>query len=68
MRDLLGILFLLLAAYLLYRYISWAVSDARRRGKSALLVLIVVFCSFPLGLVLWLLFRPPLNHSVLRRV
>jgi hypothetical protein len=32
--------------------------DARRRGKSPLLVALLVFVSFPLGLILWLLFRP----------
>jgi len=37
-------------------------ADARRRGKSPLLVTLLVFVSFPLGLLLWLLFRPePLN-------
>ena len=36
--------------------------DARRRGKSPFLVCLLVFVSFPLGLILWLLFRPePLN-------
>jgi hypothetical protein len=33
-------------------------TDARRRGKSPLLVTLVIFISFPLGLILWLLFRP----------
>jgi len=32
--------------------------DARRRGRSPLLVILLVFVSFPLGLLLWLLFRP----------
>ncbi len=32
--------------------------DARRRGKSPLLVTLLIFVSFPLGLLLWLLFRP----------
>ena len=36
--------------------------DARRRGKSPFLVSLLVLVSFPLGLLLWLLFRPePLN-------
>jgi hypothetical protein len=36
--------------------------DARRRGKSPFLVTLLVLVSFPLGLLLWLLFRPePLN-------
>ena len=32
--------------------------DARRRGKSPLLVTLLIFISFPLGLIVWLLFRP----------
>jgi len=40
-------------------------ADARRRGKSPLLVTLLVFVSFQLGLILWLLFRPePLNSGV----
>ena len=39
-------------------------ADARRRGKSPLLVTLLVFVSFPLGLLVWLLFRPePLNSG-----
>jgi predicted membrane metal-binding protein len=34
------------------------VADARRRGKSPLLVTLLVFFFFPLGLILWLLSRP----------
>lgn len=34
------------------------VEDARSRGKSPLLVTLVIFFFFPLGLILWLLFRP----------
>jgi uncharacterized RDD family membrane protein YckC len=33
-------------------------ADARRRGKSPLLVTILIFVAFPLGLLLWLVFRP----------
>lgn len=32
--------------------------DAIRRGKSPFLVTLLVLVSFPLGLLLWLLFRP----------
>jgi len=35
----------------------WAASDAKRRGKPAFLVCVLILCSFPLGLCLWLLFR-----------
>lgn len=38
--------------------IAWCVSDAKRRGKSALLVTLIVLFFFPLGLIVWLLFRP----------
>ena len=46
--------------------LGWTLSvcarDARRRGKSPLLVTLLIFLSFPLGLIVWLLFRPePLN-------
>ncbi|MCC6586022.1 MAG: hypothetical protein IT168_04815 [Bryobacterales bacterium] len=47
------VLFLLLAIV-----IAWAASDARRRGKSPILVLIAVVLFFPFGLIAWLLFRP----------
>jgi hypothetical protein len=40
---------------------SW--TDAKRRGKSPLLVCVFVFCCFPLGLIAWLLFRPELITS-----
>ena len=45
-------------------WIVWVCAlDARRRGKSPFLVCLLVFVSFPLGLILWLLFRPePLNE------
>jgi hypothetical protein len=33
-------------------------ADAQRRGKSPLLVTLLVFVSFPLGILLWVLFRP----------
>jgi hypothetical protein len=33
-------------------------ADARKRGKPAILVVLLAFASFPLGLLLWLVFRP----------
>jgi hypothetical protein len=36
----------------------WAVNDARRRGKSALIVWVAAVLFFPWGLIAWLLFRP----------
>lgn len=39
--------------------IVWAAQDAGRRGKSRLLVgLLVALLSWPLGLIVWLIFRP----------
>ena len=38
---------------------AWAFHDARRRGKHPMLVaLLVLFVAWPVGLVLWLIFRP----------
>lgn len=40
------------------------INDARRRGKSPLLVIMAVIFFFPWGLIAWLLFRPePLNSQ-----
>lgn len=39
---------------------SWAMRDARRRGKPPLAVGLLVFVGFPLGLLIWIVFRPPL--------
>ncbi|MFO7975966.1 MAG: hypothetical protein R6V12_15180 [Candidatus Hydrogenedentota bacterium] len=37
----------------------WAYGDAERRGKSGCLVaILVLFLSWPLGFILWLVFRP----------
>jgi hypothetical protein len=38
--------------------IRLCVIDAQRRGKSPLLVTLLILISFPLGLILWLIFRP----------
>lgn len=58
----LGIVGLLLALVVLALYIwsiIWAYNDAERRGKSGVLVAILVaLLSWPLGLLLWILFRP----------
>ena len=45
--------------------VVWAAGDAGRRGKSGLLVGLLVFLvhPWPLGLVLWLLFRPDEQRS-----
>lgn len=39
--------------------IIWAFRDARRRGKSGLLVaLVVIVLPWPIGFLAWLVFRP----------
>ena len=44
--------------------IKVCVEDARRRGKSPLLVSLLILFSFPLGVIIWLLFRPePVNNA-----
>jgi hypothetical protein len=51
-----GLLFLFLLAWT----INACIHDARRRGKSPLLVTILVVFFFPVGLIVWLIFRPAL--------
>ena len=58
LSPILGVLFactVLFAFIILVRAIA---IDARRRGKSPVLVILLVLCSFPLGFIAWLLFRP----------
>lgn len=39
--------------------IVWVYNDAEKRGKSGCLVaLLVLFLSWPIGLLAWLIFRP----------
>ena len=44
----------------LYIYsVIWAYGDAEQRGKPGCLVaLLVMFFSWPLGLIMWVVFRP----------
>jgi len=57
-----GLIGIILGFALLVLYIwsvIWAYKDANRRGKSGWLVAIMVaLLSWPVGLVVWLLFRP----------
>ena len=42
----------------------WAGSDAKKRGKSSLLVfLLVLLVQFPMGIIAWLIFRPALAEG-----
>lgn len=62
--HLIVVLVLLTVALLLMR---WGVRDARRRGKPALAVMLLVIAFFPLGLAIWLVFRPePVNADPAR--
>jgi len=48
-------------AYLVVVVLSviWAYADAEDRGKSGCLVaLLVIFLAWPIGLLIWLIFRP----------
>lgn len=62
MRDFLEVLvpslfgFILLIGFAAILGFCW--KDANRRGKSPLLVCLLVLFSFPVGLIVWLLFRP----------
>lgn len=39
--------------------VIWAVRDAEKRGKSGCLVaLLVILLAYPIGLLVWLIFRP----------
>jgi hypothetical protein len=38
--------------------IAFCALDAKRRGKSPVLVALIIFLTFPLGLIAWLIFRP----------
>jgi hypothetical protein len=54
-----GFLLLLLAsAALIIANGVWGFVDGRRRGRSGILVAMLVMWTFPLGVLLWLLFRP----------
>jgi hypothetical protein len=73
MSDLLpmfGLGVLVALAIGLYLYtIIWAAMDAKARGASWLLAAILVaFLSWPLGLVIWLLFRPKPSARVPQRM
>jgi len=65
----LGISIAAFALAILAMTVIWVARDARRRGKSPALVVLLCVLSFPLGLVAWLVFRPdpsPLNRKRFR--
>lgn len=54
----LAVFALALFLFLLLFLVRICVSDARRRGKSPLLVVLLCVLCFPLGSLVWLVFRP----------
>lgn len=54
----LGIFFLFALILVSALILNMTASDARKRGKSPVLVTLLVLLSFPWGLIVWLLFRP----------
>jgi hypothetical protein len=38
--------------------VIWAYKDAKERGSSGILIALLVLWMFPLGVILWLIFRP----------
>jgi Na+/H+-dicarboxylate symporter len=67
MEDLFPKLFAILVAALLFLALALTIRaiarDARRRGKPPVLVVLLCLLSFPLGLIVWLIFRPALLPS-----
>ena len=43
----------------IYALTTWAIQDAEARGKTGWAVALLV-CVLPIGVVLWMLLRPPL--------
>jgi hypothetical protein len=58
MTHIFPILATLTALVLISFVIRICTVDARRRGKSPLLVFLLIVCYFPVGFIAWLLFRP----------
>lgn len=56
--KLLGVLIICFLLILIAFAMKFLAADARRRGKLPMLVVLLALVSFPLGLLLWLLFRP----------
>ncbi len=65
-EDLVGLIMLgisvlcVLGVFLIYVLsVIWCTLDARKRGKSGCLVFILVAFFWPIGLLIWLVARPP---------
>lgn len=48
---------------LLIANVLWGFRDGRKRGLSGILVALLVTCSFPLGVFIWLLLRPGIPEA-----
>jgi hypothetical protein len=59
LKMLIAIPFFLLILVVYVASVGWAYTDAQARGKSGCLVaLLVAILSWPVGLLIWLVFRP----------
>jgi len=59
LAQVLAILFVIGLLCVYIWSIVWAYHDAQARGKSGCLVVLLVFLlSWPVGLIVWLVFRP----------
>ena len=57
--------YMIAAAVLLIANVIWAYRDARERGRSGILVgLLVLLIPFPLGVIVWLIFRPRMAFAI----
>jgi hypothetical protein len=52
------LLFGLLLTAVFIGSLIWAYADAEQRNKSGCLVALLVFFFWPIGLLIWLIFRP----------
>ena len=54
----LHVLLLMVIVLMLAVAVTFAMRDAKLRGKSPVAVILLVISVFPLGLAIWLVFRP----------
>ncbi len=48
-------------------FLRWCLNDAEQRGRSKVLVFVLVFLFFPIGWIIWLMCRPPIQSSGIER-
>ena len=48
-------------------FLRWCLNDAEQRGSSKVLVFVLVFLFFPVGWIIWLMCRPPIQSSGIER-